>query len=254
MTTSGTRGRQRDQHRPRPAALQQPRDRQQQQHRVVVPQDRRQQLARDDRHEVRRHRRQPQRRATNATSTNAIDTYWMSCAVSARHARLVRHGARREVVGRGDRVGHPADQRQEVGPGLARRRAAWRSPPGAPARSARTATARFRPVRNAHSSTSPGWILIAAPSAPLDAQHRRLRDPRASPPRTAGTAAAPPGPASPRTGTATRGPASSTISHCVRPETGISAVPIANAATEQPDPEPGRRPGRQQPERQDRSG
>ena len=87
-----------------------------------------------------------------------------------------RTRARRDVVGRGDRVGDAADEREEVRPGLRpgeqrRERARGRRARPRPTTTAEPAPREQRP----RPASSPGWILIAAPSAPVDARAPRPR-------------------------------------------------------------------------------
>ena len=72
------------------------------------------------------------RRRTRAPRAPSTPTGWRA-AVSRGDAQLVGHGARREVVGRGDRVADPGDERQEVRPGAEpgdERGQRARAPPG----------------------------------------------------------------------------------------------------------------------------
>ena len=91
-----------------------------------------------------------------------------------------------------------------------------------------TATAIQRRVSSAHASTRPGWILIAAPSAPVmpsTTGRSRYRQPTAKRRNSSG-------PTCPSFTAYRNGhehPASRTISHFVRTLTGIAATPTPNA-------------------------
>ncbi len=75
--------------------------------------------------------------------------------------------------------------------------------------------------------------MIAAPSAPLTPSTSGSGIPR-QPAANSRYRSGPTWPSLTAYRNGHESPASSTISHCVRPETGISAVPIANAATSSP--------------------
>ena len=147
-------------------------DRQQQQHRVVVPQDRREELAGDDRDEVRGLGRRPARRHDDRD-----DDQDRARELDRRRQRprsrpeLVGDRAGREVVRRRDRV---ADAAGPASGSRSRRRAR----PGAVAATASTTRAiatRRRPPgsarsRSAQTRMSPGWSLIAAPERAAQAR------------------------------------------------------------------------------------
>ncbi len=123
------------------------------------------------------------------------------------------------------------------------------------ARTARTPSpmtnARVRRVSRAHTSTSAGWILIAAPSAAAHPEHRWRRSMPAQP---AANSANRIGPTCPSLSAYRNGhdsPARRTISHFVRLATGQHDHADRERGDREADPQPGRGRRAQQPERQD---
>ena len=107
------RRRERDGEGPPAAGRQQIGDRQQQEHRVVVPQDRRDELAGDHGDQVRRLvRGPPDRREERRPRPRRCSTSWMSAAVAAGRPELVGHRARGQVALGRDRIGDGPDQRR----------------------------------------------------------------------------------------------------------------------------------------------
>ena len=171
----------------------QPGDRQEQQQRVVVPQDRRQQLARDHRHEVRRRGRQPERRDHDRDERERHRRPLDEGRGVPRDAQPVGNGTRRHVVGRRDRVADAADEREEVRPRLR---------PGEERREHARATAsttppgddrRQRRVSSAHDEDEPRLDLDRRAERAGHAQRAGRGRATASRARTAGTAAGRPG-------------------------------------------------------------
>ena len=128
----------------------------------MVPEDRREQLAGDDRDEV-APPRPVARRATTTTTARATTTASRLERGRGlrRQAQLVGDRAGREVVRRRDRVADRAEERDVVGPGAeADERGSCHEARPRPATAAPTTTARQRRSAAAQPKRIAGWSLI----------------------------------------------------------------------------------------------